>query len=156
MLGLGSKGKIEIQLDKVNFHSGDTVQGAVALKLSEPIKAKELCITILGREITTSNNRNIRNTQRDLFSFKQTLDKEKEYTVSENPLVYPFKITIPKGVLPEEPKKIEGGLGQALQIGQMIGMIPSQRKRVEWSLTAKLDIRMGFDINKTIQINVTK
>lgn len=159
MFGLGDN-KIEIQLDKFQFSPGETVSGTIALKLKKPLKAKELTLRLYGEEITTqgasisigSGARNNRpsNSRSYIFDFTQPLDGEKEYPASEQPMVYPFKITIPLDVL-AKPQLPEGNLGKLMQAAQFMSGMTT---RISWYVEAKLEVGLLGDVSKKVQINV--
>lgn len=159
MFGFG-KGTIEIQLDKFNFSPGEVIEGTVALKLKEPVKAKELIIRIVGEQTTTQSMGLSIGTGRrthgggtrttTLFDFKQTLDGEKEYSSGEQPLVYPLKIKIPADVLRKQASQ-EGTLGTVIKVAQMVSGTSS---RTSWYLIASLDVPKSFDVSKKVQINI--
>ena len=147
------KGKIEIQLKKHNLSAGEVVKGTVLLKLKKPLKAKELSITMIGEEkvsqISLKGQRSTKTIR--IFDFKQTLDREKEYS-SAKPLVYKFKIKIPKNILSKQeiPK---GKLGTVIKTASFL--LGAGRKQVHWYLLARLDVPWAIDINKKVQINIT-
>ena len=152
MFGLGSKGKMEIQLNKFNFHPGETVEGTVSLKLKKPLEGNELSITIVGEEKISQRGVDGRRTTRrqKIFDFKQPLDGQKEYTAGEQPLVYPFRIVIPANVL-EQQKAPEGTLGTVMQAAKFLS---GSRKNISWYLYANLDVPKSVDVRKKVQINV--
>ena len=94
----GSKGKIDITIQKSNYVPGDTISGNVALTLKKPVKAKEVSISLIGEEITTGGGGKVGwgggrtsggvgtmggggSTKIErIYAFKQQLDSEKEYS----------------------------------------------------------------------------
>src|SRR3989344_4086410 len=157
MFGL-EKGKIEIQLNKFQFSPGETVSRTIALKMNKPLKAKELTVRVCGEQLTTQgagitigNARSTSSTSKSyIFDFKQPVDGEKEYQPSEQPMVYPFKITIPTDVF-TKPKVLEGNLGKMMEAAQFIS---GSRTRISWFVEAKLEVGLLGDISKKVQINV--
>jgi len=151
MFGLG-KGKIEIQITKFNFSPGETIEGNVILALDKPMNAKGVTIELTGTRKSSSLNvsKGKRSSRTDtVFSFKQPLDGEKEYPASE--LNYKFQIKIPNDVStqPAFGGDIAGTLIKSAQI------LTGTNSRVDWYLTARLDIPWKIDVSKRLQINIT-
>lgn len=150
VFGFGNKGKIDIQLDKLNYKYGETIKGKVILELEKPVKARELRITFIGekeekRWVRSGGHRHRKTERTIIHNFKLVLDGEKEYSDKKE---YPFEIRIP-----EKPKeeKIEGFLGTVIKV---LNTLNQRQTKIEWHLTATLDIPMGIDINKKINVNV--
>jgi len=152
MFGFG-KGKIDIKIPKFNFKEGETIEGEVILEIKKATKAKGVKIGLLGIETTRTSSFGARSRSRTniLFNFEQPLDGEKEYFPS-GPQTYKFKIDIPTGL----DKKLDlenEGLNKAMEFASMFS---GRSKSVKWLLKAKLDVPMGFDVSKDLQINITE
>jgi hypothetical protein len=164
----GSKGKINIAIQKTSYAPGDTISGNVALTLKKPLKAREVSIFLIGEHKTTQTapgvggamgggGMSMSTTTKTvrIYDFKQQLDGEKEYSQGRE---YRFEIKIPADTLSMRPQisNVEGKLGQALKVAQtaaaMTGAIPFQR--IKWYLLAKLDIPGGLDISKKVDITI--
>ena len=157
------KGKINILIPKTHYAPGDIISGSVQLSLKKPVKAREVCISLIGEhKVTSTRHRSMssgdsgvstRTSTRRIYDFKQQLDTEKEYSQS---LEYPFEIKIPADITNAAPQmpEVEGALGQGLKIAKaaaaMTGTIPFQR--IKWYLSAKIDIPGGLDVNKKTDI----
>ena len=98
----GSKGKINITIQKTNYAPGDTISGNVALTLKKPVQAREVSISLIGEEISTGGGGTVgwgggrtsgktwgggtmggsgaSPTIQRIYDFKQQLDGEKEYS----------------------------------------------------------------------------
>ncbi len=152
MFGFG-KGKIEINLPSYNYSPGDTIDGTVILKLNAPIKAKGIKIRILGNRkssnikssaVPSSANRTNNSI---VYDFTQPLDGEIEYSGESS---YNFKIKIPKNVL-TEPNIREGIMGTLVKSAQILS---GYNVTIDWHLITFLDIPMGLDVSKKVQINI--
>lgn len=55
----GSKGKIDIVVQKFNYAPGDIISGNVALVLKKPVNAREMNISLIGEQLMT-NTQDIR------------------------------------------------------------------------------------------------
>jgi len=167
----GSKGKINITVQKTNYAPGDTISGDVALTLKKPVQAREVSIFLIGEEITTGGGGKVgwgggrtsggvgtmggggSTKIEHIYDFKQQLDSEKEYSQGGE---YHFEIKIPADILGMGPQMPEGRLGQVLKVVQtaaaMTGAI--SRRRLQWYLLAKLDVPGGLDISKKVDITI--
>jgi len=155
MFGFG-KGKLELQLEKFNFKPGDTISGTVKLLLKKPIQARQLRVVFYGVQATrntglslvgSNNNRN-RNNSSIVHKFEMSLDGEKEYTGGE----YTFSIAIPATLL-DRGAKPDGALGTALQAAQFLS---GSVTNLKWFVESSLDVPMGLDVSKKVQVNITK
>ena len=148
--GFGSKGDIEIKLDKVNYTYGETIKGKVILKVDKPVKAKELRLVFKGekeerRKVMAGKQVRTKIEKTVIHNFKLVLDGEKEYSGNKE---YPFEITIPEK---QKNKPPEGLIGTFVKT---MDFLQQTQTKTEWYLTATLDIPMSTDINKKIQINI--
>jgi len=50
----GRKGKINIAIQKFNYVPGDTISGNLALTLKKPVKAREVSISLIGKQLVTN------------------------------------------------------------------------------------------------------
>ncbi len=156
------KGKINISIQKTNYAPGDMIAGDISLSVKKPVTAKEMSISLVGEQKTTSMQHVSGSTGMQqttqvvrIYDFKQQLDQEKEYSGEAN---YHFEIKIPANILGSVPQMPEmgSGLAQGLKIAAgiaaMAGAIPN--RQIRWFLQAKLDIQGGLDINKTADITI--
>jgi len=78
------------------------------------------------------------------------MDVERDYDPSEGEKTYKFQLQVPTGI---GNKLGNEALGQLVNVASMLSGSSSQ---IKWVLTAKLDIPMGFDVAKTVQISVSE
>lgn len=151
------KGKVEVVLEKYQFSPGESIKGKVSLSLNKVVKARGMKIRLVGEKKTSQMpqigirreiklNRQSRTT--NIFDFTLPLDKAGDYSGNKE---YNFEIKIPENVLQNEPNFGEGMLGTFAKLGQAIS---GTSNRIRWYLQAYLDVPMGFDISKTVEINV--
>ncbi|MFH1391097.1 MAG: sporulation protein [Candidatus Diapherotrites archaeon] len=152
VFGLGV-GKIDLKLEKTVFNPGETIQGEVKLKVNKQIKAKGVKVVLNATRQTSSysNGRRTSNTQ-TLYNFEQEMDVERDYNPSEGEKIYKFQLQVPTGI-GKKPEIGNEALGQIVNVASMLSGSSSQ---IKWVLTAKLDIPMGFDVAKTVQISVSE
>jgi hypothetical protein len=145
------KKQIEIILEKFNFSPGETIRGKVLLSLDKPIHARQLRVALIGEKISTRMERRPdgrtypKEEKTYIYNFQMPLDGEKEYLQGE----YTFEIKIPANISQNIP--LEGKVGAILKTIQVLSTIGT---RISWYIQANLDIPMGFDVSKKIQINI--
>ncbi len=147
----GSKGKIQIQLQKYNYKPGEYIQGTVNLELKKDVNAEEFTVRLIGDQLVSrgfGTNRS-RYWQR-IYDFSQPLGGQGEYKAQ--PMVVPFRILIPANVMEQKKMNVGGTLGKVLDVAQSFG---GMSRRTKWSLVARLKIPGWFnDISKKIQVNI--
>jgi len=171
----GSKGKINVAIQKTNYAPGDIISGNVTLTLNKPVQAREASISLIGEEITTGrggtvgwsggrtvgktwgpgtmSGGDVSPTVQRVYDFKQQLDGEKQYSEARE---YRFEMKIPADILGMGPQTPEGALGQVVKVGQTVAAITGAvpRRRLQWYLLAKLDIPGGLDVSKKVDITI--
>ena len=135
--GLG-KGGIEIEIGKHNYVFGEKVKGRVILKLNDTMKARALKVAVVAER--TRHSSKGRRSKEIVYNFEKVLDHEKDYNVG----TYDFEIEIPAHTAPKVP---EGLLGTIMKF-----LTP----KLYWHVKAYLDVPMGFDVYKEVDITVTK
>ncbi|MEM4598758.1 MAG: hypothetical protein QW400_03660 [Candidatus Diapherotrites archaeon] len=148
MFGFG-KGKIDLQLEKFNYHPGETIKGKVILALNKPVKARRLKVRFFGERqkretVVVGSRRSTDYSNEIVYSFEMNLDGEKEYIGRE----YNFEIIIPQDLTAKVDLSNAGALGAVMQFA--MSMAPKPR----WFVEAALDVPMGFDVAKKLQINI--
>ncbi|MCK4777415.1 MAG: hypothetical protein KAS39_03490 [Actinomycetia bacterium] len=151
MLGFGKKGDINLKIEKTHFSPGETITGAVSLKLKKPQKAKGFSVIFYGEEeINEYDEQGMQKTDRNkVYEFAHSLDEEKEYQAGEE-LSYNFEIKIPADILMGT-QAPEGVLGKIAQVAKYMS---GRRGIIYWYLMARLDIPWGRDVIKKIKITV--
>ena len=149
MFGFGQK-KIDVLLEKFNFSPGDTIKGKVILKLGKPVSAKQLKVGLRGEKISSSMTMGPHGADRQrqksyIFDFEMPLDQEKEYDEGE----YSFEIKVPKSLSNDKmPSGVAGDILKGVEI------LANAQSRVNWYVIAYLDVPMGIDISKKVQVNI--
>ena len=151
VFGFG-RGKFEVILEKFNYSPGETITGKVSFKLKKPTKAKKLKVALIGEKMTTRMTKDSKGkmTSRQdktyVYNFEMPLDGEKEYTEGG----YEFQIKIPENIFQSipSPKGVIGDVAKTIQF------LSGTQTRISWYVLANLDISMGIDISKKVQINI--
>ena len=147
MFGFG-KGKIEIQLDKYNYSPGETIQGNITLDLKKQLKARGVFVTLYGEKKVRQMSSTTQGTSiQRVFEFKQPLDKAGEYPPTLKN--YTFHIKIPSNILSGQAP--EGVLGNIVKAAQFLG---GSSAMIQWYIDARIDIPMGIDVSRRVQINI--
>jgi len=149
MFGFGQK-KIDVILEKFNFSPGDTIKGKVILKLGKPTNAKQLKVGLRGERISRNMARTSQGTtphaeKNYIFNFEMPLDQEKEYNEGE----YQFEIKVPMNL--SNATMPGGAIGDLLK---GVEILANAESRVNWYVIAYLDVPMGIDISKKVQVNI--
>ncbi|MCR4368322.1 MAG: sporulation protein [archaeon] len=151
VFGLGA-GKIELEIPKLSYVGGETIEGKVKLKVNNPIRAKGVRVVLTATEEYNSRDRKtgrIEKNTRTIFNFEKELDTEREYSGESE---YDFSLDLPDGAT-NYPSPDEGALGAAFNV---LNMVSGVMRRIKWTIRAKLDIPMGLDVGKTVQISVSE
>jgi len=146
-----SKGKLTLNLSKMEFTPGETITGTVNLKLKKPVQAKSLNVGLLGTLRSSNYSRGPKGglskssrTQK-VFDFKKPVDGEKTY---QGELNYEFQLMIPKDVYRQSTgNKAADTLVKSAQI------LTGTTSRINWYVRANLEMP-GFDISKKVRINI--
>lgn len=148
MFGLGSK-KIDIIIGKTNFSSGEKITGTIKLSLDKSVKARALRVSVkaIKTERIKSGGES-RTSRHTLCDAKIDIDGEKEYPAGD--VEYPFEIAVPVGITGGP--AFDGALGNAVKAASFLA---GRSMRLEWFLTANLDVPLKLDVSKKIQIFVS-
>ena len=146
-------GKMQINLNAVEYHPGNAVKGILVLTTKHPINARGIEVRVHGfkeyKRRDSFHKGKMKTVTEDIFDFSKKLDTEKEYTGAE----YPFEITIPQNVYGPKRQKLEGTLGAAVEaVGSVMGAL--QTSNINWYVEGKLDIPGGRDISKRVKIKI--
>ncbi len=139
------KGKIDIQLEKFEYTSGENIKGIVTLKLKKEVEAEELRIGILGERKQRLYGKTSTTTKDIIYEFKKAISGEKIYPARESK--YEFDLKIPNQIA----SKIN--TGNAL-VDTMVNSVQSFGGLIKWYIIAELEVK-GFNLKRRVQINIT-
>ena len=155
-MGLFSKNKIKIHMEKLNFKPGDLIEGHVVLNLKKPIEARELRISFIGQRLEEKRDADgdwVRNYVY-VFEFSQTLSPKGEYQNES----FEFEIKIPDNVTevskPPNIPEYDGAVGKLVKFSAAMSGI--RYYPVEWLIKVQLDVPMKFDIKKEQKIIISE
>jgi hypothetical protein len=159
-MGFFGKDKMALSLEKYSYKPGEKIKGTIKLDLKKPIQARKLEVSFIGRRVDKQSSASIagmtsgsrshhsRTSYTNIFEFDMPVDGEKEYLDQ----TYPFEIMIPNDILQNNPT-LEGKLGQASTALRMIAGVSS---RIDWIVSAQLDIPKKFDVKQSQKIILSK
>lgn len=153
LFGIGD-GKMEMQLSKNEFVSGEKIEGTATLTLNKDIKAKGVVAEIWGERTETTRNMNgqIQRRQVVVYKFASNLDVERAYMRSESPKTYKFTLDAPDtGGMPSA-----GSEGTAARVFSALGqMAGGGAGPIMWFVGVKVVMpALEFSIAKKQQISI--
>lgn len=146
VLGL-FEGKIDIQLDKSRFTLGDTVKGKLTLDLKKDLETRGLKVKLEVVKITKSRGYDEYQTQTETTMTLKKIEKKvtDKTSFSKGRESFEFELKVPEDV--KLPKKRSGLLGAVVNAFTNSG-------KIEWRLTAYLDMPNAVDIKQTKKLKV--
>jgi hypothetical protein len=168
----GSKGKIDIAIQKFNYAPGDTISGNVALTLKKPVKAREVSVSLVGEQLITHTQDMSRRgiimgeggmnegIMRPIMSKNRGSEgitigaRSEKSTMTDRVHVYNFKQQL------DSEKEYSRGPEYYFFEMKIPADILSMRPKmtamspIKWYLLAKLDIPGGLDISKKVDITI--
>lgn len=146
--------KIQISLNKTTFSPGEEIIGNLSLKLIRPIKARSLkIIFIVEKRVVHPSSDGPREQRYEMHRSEKILGGEKEYSI-EN---YNFHFQIPQDIKTKllNWKEFES-FAKAQKIIESLGLQSFIRFQAydEFFIEAKLDIPLGLDISKCLDIQI--
>jgi len=159
-MGFFGKDKMALSLEKYNYKPGEIIKGTIKIDLKKPIQARKLEVSFIGRRVDKQSSASLagmasgsrghhnRTSYTNIFEFDMPVAGEKEYLNQS----YPFEIKIPDDILQNNPT-IEGKLGQASTALKMIAGVSS---RIDWIVSAQLDIPKKIDVKQSQKIIISQ
>lgn len=152
------KGKIELEMVKTGFNSGEAVTGTVRLTTKKSLEARRVYVALIGYRITE---------RRDSDGDKKT-DKDEvyrdEFNLEADQLLpagfdktYEFSLIAPGGNTELGGALPGGAMGTAIgAAASVLGALGANRQRMEWKVEARADLP-GVDIatSKKVRVNVS-
>lgn len=153
-MGLFSRDKITLELERFDYKPGDTIKGSVVLNLKKPTKARKMFVSLIGeRKEARRGERGTTYVNVEVFRFDLPLGGEKEYQ-NEN---FNFEIKIPSNILDydkptlPDPDTTLGRIARAAIVLSGTRYYP-----VEWLVRAQLDVPLKLDIKKSQKIIISQ
>ena len=174
MFGIGA-GKVEIRIPKIAYVVGEPIEGTLVLLVNSPVKARgvflKLCADQKYREYVYDSgshhshgfgqgNGHWTTTTKTVYNFVLQFDGEREYPKTPQPLVYPFRIFVPKEAETLRQYTGSSGLGSPvvsigqLQIGGGDSMGGGPTGPPDWYLVGYLDLPFAFDVSTRVMLSI--
>ncbi len=152
--GLG-RGGVSLELDKLRVAPGATLQGRVVLRITEPVDAKRLVVTLRARQKVVSitkhgNNRSVGSSHAEVYQFEQELSGAKLYEAT----TVSFELTIPPDALDLRPSAGSSPLADAVRV--VASALTPSAGPIEWQVLAALEISWGRDLTTEMDIVVAR
>ena len=144
------KGKIIINLDKMEFAPGEEATGKITLILKNPLDADSLNIGLVGYQKTrsySSGNNSSSTRTREIFNFNKPISGVKLYPAGES--TYDFKLKIPADIV----TRFSTGNNIADNMIKTAQILTGSFQTIKWYIKSNLDMK-GVDISKKVQINI--
>ena len=147
------KGKIELQMSKTGFNSGEPVIGTFTLTTKKELDVRRLYIALIGYEVTErrESDGNKRTDRNEIFRDEQNFE-ESQILPSGFNKTYNFALNAPGS---NTVGHTRNGRGLEISIGSLT-LGSNNNRRLEWKIEARADLP-GVDIasSKSIRINIS-
>jgi hypothetical protein len=143
-----TKGKLTINLQKMEYSAGETIPGTINLSLKEPVEANSLKIHIRGfRDQIVKNNqgKNVKN-EETVYEFTKPIDGKKFYPAGQSS--YDFELKTPSDLKNSTGNKMADVVVNSIQM-----LSGRTQSRIKWQITATLDMK-GFNLLRQINVNI--
>ncbi len=147
------KGKIEIQMAKTGFNSGETVGGTVTLTTKKSLDVRRVYVALIGYRVTERRDHDgdKRTDKDEIYRDEFNLETQQLLPAGFNK-TYEFALLAPgsqsTGTAPG------GALGNTLgAVVGALGALSTNRTRLEWKVEARADLP-GVDIAKSKKVRV--
>ena len=148
------KGKIELELAKSGFNSGETVGGTVTVTTKKSLEMRRLFVALVGCEVVerrkSDGNKDV--DRHEIFRDEVNLEEAQQIPAGFNKS-YQFSLTAPGQDTVGKGDRSLGGL--SIDIGPLsIG--GDSHRRFEWRVEARADLP-GIDLAKSrsVRVNVS-
>lgn len=150
------KGKLEIQLQKNGFNSGEEIVGRVTLTAKKSLNMNRMYVSLIGHEIIERRDSDgNRKTRRNEIYRNEVNILEAQMVPAGTHQAFDFTISAPgASATPatETAQKVAGVVNTAATALNALGISNSHR-RLEWKVEARADLP-GVDIAKSQKVRV--
>lgn len=151
------KGKIEIELPKNGYSSGEEISGRVTLTTKKALQLNRMYVALIGYEIVETRERDgDRKTRRnEVYRNEVNILESQDIPAGLNQ-AYDFRMSAPGGQaspVGEMAGMVAGAIGTAATALNALGVMNSSTRRMEWKVEARADLP-GVDIAKSKKVRV--
>ncbi len=162
------KGKIEVQLAKTGYNSGEPLTGMVTLTTKKTLELRRLYVALIGYRVMEHREEDgALKTRRDEIYRNEFNLLEGQTIPGGSQKTFDFSLVTPGGNSPaggasggdvghsEIQRKIVSTVGTAVQTLVALGILGSGSTRLEWKVEARADLP-GVDLakSKNVRINM--
>jgi len=154
-MGLFTKNKLDLKLEKFSFKSGEIIKGSFTIDLKKTYHARKIQVSLIGRrkEEERDHDGEYHTYYNTLYDFAIPLAQEGDYQYQQ----FHFELKAPNNVSSYAGKRtykqLDGALGKLQEIGKAFSghsVYP-----VEWLVEAHIDIPARFDMKKSQDIIIS-
>ncbi len=149
------KGKIELELSKTGFSTGEVIAGSVSITTKKSLELRRLFVALIGYEVIEHREADgDKRTERDeIFREEINLEEAQQLATGFNKS-YQFEMIAPGRDTVGSAGR-GGGSGISFDIGPL-SLGNNDRRRLEWKVEARADLP-GVDLakSKTVRVNVS-
>ena len=145
------KGKIEIELPKSGFNSGEEITGRVTLSTKKALELNRMYVALIGHEVVESRDGDgDRKTRRNEVNILESQDVPAGVNQA-----YDFTMNAPGGEASPAGEMAGKLAGAANAVSGALGALgmSTTRRRMEWKIEARADLP-GIDIAKSKKVRV--
>ena len=150
------KGKVEIELPKRGYNSGEEISGAVTLTSRKELKMNRFFVALIGYErierFDSDGDRKTR--KREIYRYEHNLAEAGSLRAGNNQR-FEFTIIAPGRNSSAESSELSGQIAGAIKTtANLVGAMTGTSRRLEWKIEARADLP-GVDLasSKKLQVN---
>jgi hypothetical protein len=158
------KGKLEIELAKTGFNSGEPVKGSVTLTTRKSLELRRLYVALIGYQIIEHCDSDGKRQTRKNEIYRDEFNLEDGLSIpSGDQKTYEFSLVAPGNKSPaggdtanDHPgSALVNAVGSAVQALGALGAFGTGSRRLEWKVEARADLP-GVDIatSKNVRVNM--
>ncbi|MEJ6717996.1 MAG: hypothetical protein QNK82_05855 [Akkermansiaceae bacterium] len=150
------KGKVEIELPKRGYNSGEEISGAVTLTSRKELKMNRFFVALIGYErierYDSDGNRKTR--RKEIYRYEHNLTEAGALRAGNNQR-FEFTIVAPGSQKSADSSELSGQIAGAIKTtANVISAMSGTSRRLEWKLEARADLP-GVDLasSKKLRVN---
>jgi len=157
------KGKLEIELAKTGFNSGELVEGRITLTTRKSLELRRLYVALIGYQIIEHHDSDGRRKTRKNEIYRDEFNLEESQLIpSGHQKTYEFSLVAPGNNSPGGTtasdhlgSTLADAVGSAVKTLGALGAFGTNSRRLDWKVEARADLP-GVDIatSKKVRVNM--
>lgn len=145
------KGKIDLELEKYQFSTGEKINGKIKVRLKKPVEAKMLKVGIIGMQKQTGRKQASEISHEVFYEFSMPVKGAGIFPAGETS--YNFSLKIPDNLFTRAglPSGAEQVINTGLRVLSALGKV--NMSSVKWYVSAELDVS-GLNMKKQVQVQI--